>query len=314
MQPFLAGSLGTVLGGVIGLRHIARSGVPQNGAASVTACLIASYIGGSANFFEVAALTSTDDSAARQLVNTAAGLDIGVMVLYFTLITLLSTTFGESKVNATSSNKCVQEEDEDSEYRSAPLLSLRNRLDSASCNTLSAASAVGIVSCSLELQRFLIPGASVILSTLFSTLLVGSVPSNRLPAFRRAAILPSRLFMTIFYVTVGLNVNLGSEFMDDYLTILRLIITILATHLLFAVGGGKVYSMVTGNAERRALDWDAIAVASNAAVGGSSTAASMAAALGKNKLVLPGALAGLFGYVIGSQVALIFFRRLLNII
>ena len=46
-------------------------------------------------------------------------------------------------------------------------------------------------------------------------------------------------------------------------------------------------------------------IASNANMGGPTTAAAMAIARGWSKLVLPGLLAGIWGYVIGTFVGIV---------
>lgn len=53
-------------------------------------------------------------------------------------------------------------------------------------------------------------------------------------------------------------------------------------------------------------NWEDVAIANQATVGGPTTAAPMAVALGWNKMVVPALLVGLWGYVIGSYFGIIF--------
>ena len=87
---FLIGSLGSAIGGFLGF-HAAKlspdvcSGLFREDSLRVlSACLTASYIGGTVNFFETAKIAgATRSESMRSLVNLVAGIDIGVMVLYF---------------------------------------------------------------------------------------------------------------------------------------------------------------------------------------------------------------------------------------
>lgn len=53
-------------------------------------------------------------------------------------------------------------------------------------------------------------------------------------------------------------------------------------------------------------NWEDVAIANQATVGGPTTAAPMAVALGWNKMVVPALLVGLWGYVIGNYCGIIF--------
>jgi Predicted integral membrane protein len=53
-------------------------------------------------------------------------------------------------------------------------------------------------------------------------------------------------------------------------------------------------------------NWEDVAIANQATVGGPTTAAPMAVAFGWNKMVVPGLLVGLWGYVIGSYFGILF--------
>jgi uncharacterized membrane protein len=72
------------------------------------------------------------------------------------------------------------------------------------------------------------------------------------------------------------------------------VLTIILLHglIIFAVGG------------LLRLDWDIIAIASNANIGGSTSAPVCAAALGRPDLQLPGLLAGSLGNAIGTYLGL----------
>jgi uncharacterized membrane protein len=64
------------------------------------------------------------------------------------------------------------------------------------------------------------------------------------------------------------------------------------------VGMNMVFSFVLGKIFH--FDLEEIAVASNANVGGPTTAAAFAIAKGWSELIIPAILVGTFGYVIGN--------------
>ena len=62
----------------------------ENSLRILSACLTASYIGGTVNFFETAKIVGgTGSESMRSLVNLVAGVDIGVMVLYFWFLSII---------------------------------------------------------------------------------------------------------------------------------------------------------------------------------------------------------------------------------
>lgn len=96
---FLIGTIGSLTGGFAGF-HCANSKFSGTSTilskvilSMLSACLTASYIGGTVNFFETAKiLGSATDETKKSLINLVAGVDIGVMILYFWLLGVLRSS------------------------------------------------------------------------------------------------------------------------------------------------------------------------------------------------------------------------------
>jgi uncharacterized membrane protein len=76
-----------------------------------------------------------------------------------------------------------------------------------------------------------------------------------------------------------------------------------AANLIVVAVGGKLFK----------LSIEDVVLASNASVGGPATAATMAMSKGWNRLVLPGLLAGLYGYSVGTPLGLMVTHFLTNV-
>lgn len=136
---------------------------------------------------------------------------------------------------------------------------------------------------------------------------IGGVPSivwlttlalgvGQIPAVRRldGAMELGILVLNLFFVLIGI----GSRFAE----IARVGIEIF-WFTLIVVG---VHGILTfGLAKLAGLDAETTAVASQAAVGGPSTAMALAISRGRRELVLPGVMVGLLGYAAGTYAGLI---------
>lgn len=108
---FILGSFGSYIGGFIGftvasmyVKHSTILSRINNIASSaaiiqlkmIASCITASYIGGTANFFETSDLLLTKFNAhndVKKSLNAVAGIDIGIMVAYFSFITSIQAFY-----------------------------------------------------------------------------------------------------------------------------------------------------------------------------------------------------------------------------
>eukprot|EP01036_Dinobryon_divergens_P025126 gene25126-33644_t len=332
---FTIGVIGSLLSGAATckLLHLFYGEIVGKSVRGVICCLTASYIGGTMNFFETAKCLKIE-SDNRVLINSMAAADIGVMVLYFSLLNALK--HWSSKIATTSSQKPAA--------ASASYITQDVVLDSDSIDTESSviprpkviASALGMLSGSLgvswiagSLQQVLnVPGISSAVVTIFALQAVWTMrtlPESLRDMLMKSSSDCSQFLLLLFYSTLGLQTNLTQLAAIAAKSPLPLIFgTMLSVHLAVIVLGSYLWNAAVrvllswkylkeGNdlKMKKALLWqidlDSMLLASNACVGGSATAASMAVGSGpicRPDLVLSASFAGIIGYMLGTPLAL----------
>ena len=127
---FIFGSIGSVIGSILGYYtsilyvKLTNNNVILTSHISlqlklIASCICSSYIGGSANYFETAELltsklmtshVSTNTILLKNGLNAVAGIDIAIMVLYFTVITSIQSAAASrrrSNNNYNDNNKVI---------------------------------------------------------------------------------------------------------------------------------------------------------------------------------------------------------------
>jgi uncharacterized membrane protein len=121
-------------------------------------------------------------------------------------------------------------------------------------------------------------------------LLVAQVPWVR----RLRGAMPLGLFaLHLFFVQLGIASRV-SEILAQGLEVFWFAVIVVAVHGLVTFGAGRLLR----------LDVETLAVASQAAVGGPSTAMAVAVARDREDLVVPGVVVGLLGYALGTYAGL----------
>lgn len=89
IPAFIFGSIGSIVGSALG--YLIAAGVQKDGTqhlGTIAACIAASYIGGTANFFE----TGYTLNVNSKYLSIFAGVDIAVMVVYFAMLSTLRSS------------------------------------------------------------------------------------------------------------------------------------------------------------------------------------------------------------------------------
>jgi len=107
----------------------------------------------------------------------------------------------------------------------------------------------------------------------------------------------------LFFVVIGLRADFV-EVVKNVPVLFLFCLVIAMTNLIFTLGVGKLLR----------LNLEELLLAVNASLGGAPSAAAMAISRGWSNLVLPGLLAGIWGYVIGTFIGILVAEILLKIL
>jgi uncharacterized membrane protein len=329
--PFGLASVGSIAGCLLSF-FICRAfpgmwlSVPD--AAQAAACLAASFIGGSVNFFATAAALAGTGAAASTtstLVSSMAAADLIVMALYFAFLDWalysprLQRWYGSRGYNEeTTDSPLVQRElettsTEASSSKDAPTTTtLAQRLGSLFRTTqaivLVSSLALAIVQVAVRLERALsdiIPGTACAVIAAVTPVIQRCLPSqNQLVKEMRkvAAPLAEWCFLCLF-ASIGMSANLG-EACRSGPSCLFFSLTALMVHVVFVFAGSL---RIGGRLED-------VLVASNAAVGGPATAAAFSGRIPtsprSNGLFMAATVWGVVGYAFGTTIGVTLYRVL----
>lgn len=297
---FLISSVGTMIGAAIGY-IILNEHIPSLG--NLAGVMTGTYIGGSVNF---AAISSSFDIPG-ELASAAVVSDNLLMALYFFVLiaipsmTLFRKHFNHPHIDEVENMDIKEGETSASTYWGSKEISLKDI-------ALSIGSAFIIVALSNTIASFLssiIPTSSTlfkILNTLLGnqyliittlTMICATIKPNFFGKLGGAQELGTFLIY-IFFVVIGVPASISSILFKSPLLLIFCLI-IVASNMIVTFSAAKVFKF---NLE------DAI-LASNACIGGPTTAAAMAVSKSWSKLIAPIMLIGTLGYVIGNYCGLL---------
>lgn len=293
---FLISSIGTMIGAFIGF-FVLKNAIPS--LYKVGAMMAGSYIGGGVNFVAM----SESFSAPGELVSAAVVADNLLMALYFfVLIAIPSISFFMKKFNHPYIDEIEKIGTNEKGKTQAASYWGRKEI-SLKDIAFSAGSAFVIVAISTEIAKFLgaiIPTGNFILNlfnglfgnkylimTTITTLLATYIPQF-FGEIRGSQELGTFLIY-IFFVVIGVPASIPVILSKSPLLLVFCAIMVLINMLITLIFG----KLLKFNLEE-------VLLASNANIGGPTTAAAMAIAKGWNALIIPIILVGTLGYVIGN--------------
>jgi uncharacterized membrane protein len=334
--PFGLASVGSIAGCLLSF-FICRAfpGVWQLSgpeAAQAAACLVASLIGGSFNFFATAAVlagtTTTAASTTSTLVSSMAAADLVVMALYFAFLdwALYSPRLQRLYARGRQNNTEVEEtkqllqrelettstETSTSKESASATTTIAQRWGSLFQNmraiVLVSGLALTIVQVAVRVERALsniIPGTACAVIAVLTPLIQRLLPSqNQLVTEMKevAAPLAEWCFLCLF-ASIGMSANLGQALRSGP-SCLLFSLTALMVHVVIVFSG----SLRIGSRLEDVL------VASNAAVGGPATAAAFSGRIPtsprSNGLFMAATVWGVVGYAVGTTIGVTMYRAL----
>lgn len=298
---FLIGSAGTLCGALTGTFLFGSfiQGLPK-----VAAMMTGSYIGGGVNFVALADVFKTDST----LVSSAIVADNLNMAIYFLVLlgcvsnAFFRRHFTHPHIDAVEANS---QADEDktlaAAYWSRKDISLRdiavNLMYAAAVVTLSKGVGAGL-SALIPADNWILRMGNTFFGSEYVWITFISMLAATFGAKKVAAVNGSQeigtYFIYLFFFVIGVPASVA-EILHNAPLLFVFCLFMVIVNMLFCFVGGKLFH----------FDLEDIVLASNANIGGPTTAAGMAISQGWTKLVGPSMLVGTFGYVIGTYLGII---------
>ncbi len=279
LRAFMLGAFGTVLGTVVAIAIIPM-GIEDWKLAGI---FCATYIGGSINYASASKALGLEDGS---LLSAGAAADNLLMTLFFLILFSLSSLKWIKKMFEFEEEERLNVEPQPSEEE------IPNDLRRMNPGQLALAFASSALICALgfEVERFLGLSGSGILTITLLSMVVGTLFPKLFAEMGTPKVLGIFL-MQIFFAVIGASAHFATA-IEKGPVLFFFAGTILTIHLAVILIGGKLFKM----------DLRDLLVASNANMGGPTTAAAMASTKGWGHLTAPAILCGTLGYGMGTFI------------
>ncbi|KAI3519491.1 hypothetical protein L1887_08660 [Cichorium endivia] len=277
LLAFLIGSVATTIGTVVAYWMVPMRPLGQEGW-KIAAALMGRHIGGAVNYVAIAEALEISPSVL------AAGLaaDNVICAVYFaTLFALAAKIPPEGPTSTTD----VEQEVKSESASKLPLLQ--------SATALAVSFAICKIG-SFITKYFAIPGGSLPAITAVVVVLATTFP-KQFAQLAPAGEVMALILMQIFFTVIGASGNIWNV-ITTAPSIFLFALVQLAVHLAVILGLGKLFR----------FDLKLLLLASNANVGGPTTACGMATAKEWTSLIVPAVLAGIFGIAIATFLGVAF--------
>lgn len=323
---FALGAAGSIVGVLAAFRvatSYAGAGgaltLPRETAAQIAGAVTATYIGGSVNLFAVAAavgLVGAMSAGGASLLGALAASDVFLMAVYFSgLVAANKATYlrrifpgktillGSPSTESTLSPSGLGSRRQEASSTVELVATGDRTLLRSRAITVASLLGLGSVIClagTAAARRSPVPGTSTMAVTLLTVAvtraLVRHAPSFQSSLARDGPTLATVL-LNVFFGSVG-AAGRWAHVVGVAPAIFAFASLALVLHAILAVAGAAALNKFCG-AE---LGIDDIIVASNANIGGPSTAATFAGLIGQEELVVPAAVWGTVGYAIATTL------------